>query len=576
MRAAIEAASSTAPRPRQPVGLAHLQVAATAREVEEEEEEDEKKGGEVVAAAAAVPRSGQKRRLPPSHNILGRAVEIVGTAPTTFCIIDRHPCPCIPPTGYVSIKCTWEVQIDATEYASNPKGIVNLLGRSYGTTMDLLRILFLMGYLVNKTLAPRTELAQGDGDGESKERPHKVTVPSDSRMCITFERVPHKDNPNQFVCYRWRFREYGPSHTPSMINHLVSLMGENAARKQKPVQFKPRGGGAPDAPYMPSNMYIADWIRLCEFHRPSIRVDKLKQFKLGENQQTEPSNIFRPDDPYHPANAFNIKENLEVAARMDADPRYCDPAIYLAEDGYRGRLQQWAEGGKNVWQISPDSLAVEKLSDMHMPFQKQSPLGMLPQRKRWARLHCIPPELEQELFDATRNNSTRLSEENDIEALAKRNETERAELLFKHRKNKQSLVAARGGTHNDVDDAYHSELLALQSGKWESAFQEIFHAQGNVPPAIQRICEDMEGYLSINNDQMSIPQGQLFRNLTRFANQRVTEAIAFNEIMTVATEHQSCILFIYSALHVYSRVLLQCHHVCLHANTQPLICGDSF
>lgn len=511
-----------------------------------------------AAAPVAVPRG--KKRGPPAQNVLGQAIEIVGTQPTSFCKIIKHPCEVVAPTEKINVKCCWEIQIEASEYPTNPRGILNLLGRQYSSTMSVLKLLYLMGYLVNTTMQPREEVTPGDLDENGKRGPsHKSKVKSDSRVCITFERVPSKDNPDIFVCYRWRFREYGPEYSPSMVTHLVSLMSDNAARSTKQMHS---GGSAKSrfqthqADYMPTNIDMEDWIALCEFHSPRLRVEAMLDAKLGEQHQCEPIDLFRKSSRYWPTTAFNPVENLRTARAMGADPRYCDPAIYTASDGFGGCLQQFAENGKNVWQISPKSLNPLTLHEYHMPFQRQNPLSSIPERKRWQRIYNIDPEFAHEVFDATRNNSTRLSEENDIAALAKRIELERAELLFKHRKNKQS----NEGRHDDVEHAFYPEQEMLKHGKWMSAFKEIINPQGNCPPAMQRIAESLNGYLDMNGGKLSIPQGQLFRNLPRFSNQRVTEAIALNEIMTVATEHQSCILFIYSALHVYSRVLLQCHH----------------
>lgn len=521
-----------------------------------------------AAAAAPAPR-GAKRRMGNGTNMMGRAVELVASVPTEYCKIVRHPCTFVQKRE-PELKACLELQIDATEYVSNPKGIVNLLGRSHTTTMSVLRLLYLFGCLANKTLAQHDEMVPGEDDGTGrKERPHKKKVDSDSQMCITFERVPSAADPNVFVCHRWRFREYGPPHSRySMIYELASLMGDNAAQKNKTQRGpalrtygKPAAAAGEDE-HLPTNIEISDWISLCEFHRPSLAVERIQAANRGEAfKNMEPNSIYQQTCRYWPTNAFNPSENLEVARRMGADPRYCDPDTYCATDGYGGTLQRFAENGKNVWQVAPECLKPKRLHMFYMPFQVQSPLGFLPERALWARAHRIAPELQREIFDATRNSSSRMSEENDIAALMHRNEAERAELLFKHRKNKHSADGPVG--RGDVEDAYHSELYALQRGKWMSAFMEIFNPQGNCPPAIQRIAEDFNGYLNINNQIMGIPQGQLFTNLRRFSNQRVTEAIAFNEIMTVATEHQSCVLFIYSALHVYSRVLLQCHHLLL-------------
>lgn len=509
----------------------------------------------------AAPKGAKKHRAGDAPQLSGRKIELIATVPKDFCKT-THPCPYRPAGRALQLVAIWELQFDATHWLSNPQGLVNLTGANPTTTLKILRLLWLVGFLVHRIMMPKEESAIDPITGKSV----KVFVPTTSTLRITWERVPHKDNPSHFVAYRLRIIEYGdPLGHYSMTHELSQLIWRNHILAGKHLT---EGGGPPRFPKGPeSHVHISQsvWNGLALFCRPDICI------QMANCPADQCNNLLSPASPFRPTNVFSIHHNMQTAALLGAHPAYCDAAAALRRDQWGNIGEVFAEDGKNVWEVSVDSLDPDNLHRMWMPHNGPSARTFLVEMAQFGRMHNIQDPVQlRTIFNLTCNTSSEVQEANDMNALTKRIKQEVSELRTKHRCSVQK-PKAHEDDEDDVRDEFYAEHLAYRK-KMLLVFGEIISSTGDCPPAMQAIASELSHYLHNNNNCMSVPMESSFSNLTRFQDQRALEAITMDQIMTVATSHQDCLLYLYSALHVYARVAMNAHHLLLG----PAGIGKSF
>jgi len=370
--------------------------------------------------------------------------------------------------------------------------------------------------------------------------------------------VPHRDNPKVIVCYRLRLVEHGdPTSRHGLLRQLVSLITMNMANDEKAMMAS--GGAPPKFPKDPSSFTFitqAVWNELCMWHRPDI----------GKEIRNCPAellnNICARESPFRPNFAFSPLENLDTARRMGAHPDYCSRDRFFRQDKWGQYGHTFGEDGINTWQIAPHSLDPRTLATTWMANRGPDARLFTREMMEYGKMHDItdPDELRR-IFNMTCNTSSQLQEAHDMNNLAKRVKSEIGDLRSKYRAEIQGPKAF-ADDDDDMKPEFYFELLKLRLDHM-LLFGEIISPTGDCPPAMQAIAQAMEQYLMRNGGQMCVPMESGYSNISRFQDQRAMEAVTMDQIMTVSTCHADALLYIYSALHVYARVAMNCHHLLL-------------
>jgi len=522
-------------------------------------------GGAAAAAAADQPEpqmsgrapAGAKRfkgGAPPLNTAMTALDALLGTQ-TKYCQVMNHPVREIA-RERLDILNVWELQFDADQWTSNPFGFTSLRGTHHDTALMILRLIVLFGYLANQVVATKYRKVKGD-DGEES----TVAEPPQSIVRVTWERVPHKSNPNKFVVYRLRITEYAPPSSSGLFGEFIALLKRNERDLDKQrVAGGVSKGKIPMKPESYTHLTQMEWRKLSLMYNPNM-------FRPLESRDPAFSvDLYDGNSPFNPTRLFDVAHNLEQARRLDADPRYCDPDTYLQGRGTANLVFGFAEGGKNTWQIAETDLDPRELGTRYLPHMSADRRLYAPEKARFAKQHGLvdPNEIEAKfnLCNLTSINQPA----NDMDALTKRISDEWKELTSKY---------AVAGSARHTGDTLLPEFWRARRVKQIEFLEQlgdIISPTGDCPPSMQAIARAMQYYLTQNDNTLCVPHDQWSFNLTRFADERAEDFVTLNSVMDVISSHQDCFLFLCAALHVYARVDMNPHQLQLG----PPSVGKSF
>ena len=546
--AASKRRASTSPATRRD-GAAAAAMADVAASAQAADAEAQLYRHDKSTVSGDAPNGTKRVRTGDAPQMVGKKMELIQMRPLNYCSIIRHPCrQDVAPETFAPLVAIWEFQFPASFWPSNPEGFVNLTGENPSSTLKILRILYLAGYLANRVISTKKVMSPPDPEtGKS----HLVEEASTSTITITWERVPHRDNPKCFVAYRLRLVEHGDATSRhGLLRQLTSLITMNMANDEKAMMAS--GGAPPKFPKDPSSFTFitqAAWNELCMWHRPDIGKE------LAHCPVDQLNNICSRESPFRPNFAFSPVENLETARRMGAHEDYCSKENLYKTDKWGLWGHTFGEGGINAWQIAPHSLDPRTLSITWFPFRGPDSRLFTREMLEYGKMHNItePDELRR-IFNMTCNTSSQQQEAHDMNNLTKRIKTEMGELRSVYRAEVQGPKAC-ADDEDDVKPEFYFAQLKMRLDHL-TLFNEIISPTGDCPPSMQAIAQEKEQYLMRNNQQMCVPMESGYGNLSRFQNQRAIEAVSFDSIMTVSTCHADALLYLYSALHVYARVLM--------------------
>jgi DNA replication protein DnaC len=485
-----------------------------------------------------------------------------------------------------------ELFIPANMYTSTSRGMVSLNGEaaSVGQQIMYIQLMRLFGYIARKALQPRTRMVAGPNEGD---KPHRESMPSSSDVRVTWERVPHADQAKGICGYRLRITEYEASNVSHITDELLSLLQQNTAADDKAMmlstgvargnasqQARNRGGAAPRDPTELGGVSMVQYMRLCDMYssrEPGSRITTEIKTHIVDDQS-----------PYNPASVFSPARSWQFAKSCGADRRFRKMDSYFRNNG-----QEWAfPDYSQVVYLSVDDINPSTLNHRFLPHIKPNLAPFHKEIRLWAKLNGQEKNPNAgELWASHFMQSSWTEKEYDIHALMHDINQQRDELRTKYKRPLKSKYRqradkvharaarqssnmaaevdqledemARLDTNDSMSSGYYVALRNLQRTEWLTKFFEVISPTGACPPAGQALIKYINHFVEENDGYLTMHVPQTYENLSRFANMRAAEACLLNSIITVASCHQDALLYVWSAIHVFSRVPMNIHHLLL-------------
>lgn len=487
-------------------------------------------------------------------------------------------------------KCSarFELFIPANMYTSTSRGMVSLNGEAASTGQQIMfiQLMRLLGYISRRALQPRVRTVTGPNPGD---KPQRESMPSSSDVKVNWETVPHAD-PEKGVCgYRLRITEYEENGASHMLDELLSLLQQNTAADDKNMMAttgvvrgngansRQRGGVPPRDPTDLGGVTMVQYMRLCDMYATRAPADSVT---------TEiKTHIVSPSSRYNPIYVFSPERSWKFAKACGADPRFYKERSYFQKHHTEWQFPDYSR----VVYLHIDDINPSTLNNQFLPHVKPNLTPYYKQIRLWAKASGLENNPNAgELWAAHFMQSSWTEKEYDIHALMHDITQQRDELRSKYKRplrsaHQERLDALRAAADEkergqieelesemarlDVKDSmrsgYYAELRRKQQGEWLTKFFEIISKTGACPPAAQAIMKYLDHFIEENNGYLTLHVPQTYRNLSRYANMRAAEACLLNSIMTVASCHQDALLYLWSSIHVFSRVPMNIHHLLL-------------
>jgi hypothetical protein len=484
----------------------------------------------------------------------------------------------------------FELFIPANMYTSTSRGMLSLNGEAASTGQQIMYIqnMRILGYVARRALTPRVRTVVGPNPGD---KPQRESTPSSSDIKVTWETVPHAD-PEKGVCgYRLRITESEQGGVSHMLDELLSLLQQNTAADDKAMMAttgvvrgngaassnRMRGGAPPRDPTDLGGVTMVQYMRLCDMYATRAPANTVT---------TEiKSHIVDRDSPYNPMQVFSPQRSWILARACGADPAFYRKSSYFQQQGTQWSFPDYSR----VVYLHIDDINPSTLNNQFLPHVKPNLAPYHKQIRLWARTNGLEDNPDAaKLWASHFMQSSWTEKEYDIHALMHDITQQRDELRSKYKrplrnKYQQRAEQLRGvagpAQRDEIDDlestlsnldlgdsmrsGYYAELRRKQQGEWLTKFFEIISKTGACPPAAQSIMKYLDHYLEENSGYLTLHYPQTYRNLSRYANMRAGEACLLNSIMTVASCHQDALLYLWSAIHVFSRVPMNIHHLLL-------------
>ena len=508
-----------------------------------------------MAASAAAPKAKRKRdaKLGVSRQLDESSAGSLGlpqVTPSVYCTLLAHPFG----TNYedrtkLSHQAVdvMELFIPSNRYRRNPKGLLPDFGPP-DQQLFYRRAILAMAHCALMLSAPKKFTNEDD----------EVEVSTAvSTVMTTWERVPKKGNPTEYVGYRLRYTQHASAPGRGFSGELADLLRSNYAASIKKLSGSAaRGGGgskkpkfaaSAGAPSPTSLIHITptEWKKMTTFYGGRKQIDN--------NEATLSDDVASRQCAWNILNVFSVERSLELARRSGADPRYCDSHTYKDQyrpDGSDGKFYGFADAA-NVWRIDPTDIdpvsllyPVEKL---FMPMHRADPKLHTTSRAEWEILHPG----EGDIWDGQCNRTAGGERAHDVHGI-----TEEV------RADKAALEAKWKGCDDANSNGYWRDYRRAQA-EWNSRMGEIIHPSGDAAPAIQRIALFRDAWLEANENSLCLPREHTMRNLTRFEDFWARHATILSTVGTVLSIHKIFTLCLLSALHVYARVDMNVHQLML-------------
>ena len=482
-----------------------------------------------AAAAAAVTEepSAKRKKSGPAKTKPTQTMAHVAPVRLAHCQVLQHPVDRLDLLNKDALRVV-ELLIPAAYYHSSPQSFFGLKG-SEGLQFRYKQALMVCGYLAMQVHALR----------ERKEETGVVRFKSPNYLSVTMERVPHKDNPSVYVCYRLRLTEHGPREPNMGLNgDLLDLLSRNDSAAAKKLQgaavFGAKGSTVPE--YSHTKITTEEWIRIVDALYPVTGSldDLLEQHRSVKT--------IDHTSAYYMERSFCIVNSLEQARRLGADPRYCDPDVYCQRQGDR-TLYGFANP-HHVWQIAYSDLSPSTFESRHLPHIRPDVQLNQAYIDQYARQHG---EAAASQFLANTSNTAGMSVSNDINSLTKRIADETEELRGKHK--------------DDAEFILQRHIRNLTD--WTPAMDEIHSPDGDAAPPIRAIATWLDGFLDANHQSARIPYTRTTRNLTLMEDVLAQLTAVSETIVAVKSSHRECLTYMLCALHVYRRIPMHPHGLLL-------------
>lgn len=424
-------------------------------------------------------------------------------------------------------------------YSTNPQGFFSMRGDpDVVTKMRLLVMAF--GFLSSQACMTRQVK-----DEETKAVVH---VPSRMRVTPLLEVVPSEDDPSRTVALRLRLVEQGPSDNYGLSGDVAALieqgdMRRTVARQRAGTPASTRE--APPAAYSLVHLDTPTWRDLCEFYRPVDMPTLVAQFP-------EPT-LRTHNCAYGITKVFTVRYSLEAARRLGADPAFCDPSVYLPPfDNASNRREYGFADLQRVWVLNPNDLDPNLLDQRFMPWVRPDLRAHAAEIEQFERLHGPgTAHLYERVCKATSASAVA----NNMNALRERVARETSDLR------------ERFGSGQEFKRARRRAQI-----EWVSNFSEIFHPDGDAPPAITSMATWFDGYLKENGGSARLPREKALCNLSTFEEFLAQFAAVEHTVLAVNSTHKDILIHLLSAFYVYYPTNSRPHNLLLG----PPSAGKSF
>jgi hypothetical protein len=500
-------------------------------------------------SAAAAASLGNRRKPPNSDNKSRMGSSgIKASDPSYLCRVECHPLSKekLGEINNPNVAAIVELCIPASYYGTvSPQKFFDLKCSGHEDNANRVRqLLIILGYLVNMLGAERKRprVEEGGAPNEMEIYFNKNTA------TVTFECVPHYMSPTRIVAFRVRVVEYG-TEVSSMMSDLAELIKRNdndaAARLRVSTGGNGfRGGGrngggrSTSPPYWHNHVTLAQWHDLCRFYLGPYRMNQLQQVC------SDTKNIRDERCVFNLSTVFSVEHSLDMCRNLDADPRFCDPAIYHPDAGTQHARFGFADARK-VWVLSAVDLDPLRMPYRLMPMVRPDMRKYAAAMREFEKLHGPGSATS---FDVLCNATASNELSHDIRGLTQRVQQELADLRCEFGDSPEFFARRR----------------ERQVTQWTPDMSSIFSATAgdNAAHSIIAIADWQDAFV-VENETMCIPHVQACSNLTAFDDKLAQMMSAYHTILTVASTHTQCLLYMLSGLHVYARVDLNPHQLAL-------------
>ncbi len=526
-----------------------------------------------VASGAAEEAGGSSepkraKRHKQSHQGSTSGLAITQIRPTKFVRAVKFAVPRWQDLGDANSRRAFEVFLPSYLFPTNSRSLVRMKDREISTSriIQYVMMIRLLCFLAFKVSSPSyTESADDDDDGGGRKKKKKMTmIPPKSTIIATWEIVPQKDDPKMVVGYRLRFTEKSENGAQlGMIDALKGLIEDN---ERSEWEKHMKGGQATVNRFMGATATINEtsikhltherWMRLCMEYAPELRDQVYGNPASGFGQPREHPllrSLDNPDNPLHIDNIFTITRSLEMARNLGADPRYCNTARYIQNNG--PFTQYGFASPESVWLVNHKDMVSYEIEHLYMPHIRPEPLEFAAQRDAFISHHAGP--------NATDDTRRRLAETFDLEVVQTTN-NERP----------MDTYTLDAQVRHDLDQINNQHgqnrrrvaLASIERARevWIPMLTHIMDPDNNhAPPSINAIGVAKQEFLEINHHSFFQTRKRVTKNLTRFQDYTAMVMSTLNTIVTVRTNHRDCYLYLLCGLHVYAGSDLNPHILAL-------------
>lgn len=416
------------------------------------------------------------------------------------------------------------------------------------------RIKQLFGFLANKKWKHgNTEsgsAAEDDDDDNGSQAQEEDAAAATYRVgevrgfntCVTYERVPHKDNPDVTVGFRLRviFEQDDLVEVRSQLwRHLNTVGNLNASNLDVGVKNKSElsYNTTKNATTLPlyKRTDVNAYRSSCAYY---VGPHVSKGWAAPGTKGVKDGNSVRYGflDPFK---IFTPERSMQLAAAMDAHPDYCDI------DNYKNYIHQYAcfpNDGVNTYRLWAGQISPASIDKFYLPHIKKPTHTRNPERNLWKQMFQTAGMTEEEINNSydIHDRTAVLAESHNLDTLKKQISEKRIECKKKFGLNRREFATERRKI----------SLWGLEKLK------TIVCKGGDIGDGPQNVAEWADEFLQKRKEEGKVPNFCMPRtkqttNMSRQADLFISFLGCMETVYGVATVHE-CILSAWvSGMHMY-------------------------